>query len=167
MVEFEDKNYEHFNRLGIPDPNGVLEGGASVWLVRRENDKVSILFQKRSENVQNAGFYDSSAGGHTDEGEDSLTTALRETKEELGLELTPEDLIYVCTYTTDKKYIAVYISDRTGKNDEFILNKDEVEQVEWITLDEFDMFVRARVKPPLRELVQHLPVLRYYIEHYL
>lgn len=27
------------------------------------------------------------------------------------------------------------------------------------------MFIRARVKPPLRELVPHLPVLRYYIDN--
>ena len=167
MGDIVNKPYIYFNRLGIPDPNGPLEGGAGVWLVKREDDKISILFQKRSENVQNGGFYDASAGGHIDEGEDSLSAALRETREEIGLELSPEELSFVCTYATDKKYISVYISDRTGKDDVLTLNKEEVELVEWITLEEFDMFVRARVKPPLRELVPHLPVLRYYIEHYL
>ena len=118
-------------------------------------------------NVQNGGFYDASAGGHIDEGEDPLAAALRETREEIGLNLSPDDLKFVCTYATDKKYISVYIADRTGKDDALTLNKDEVDLVEWITLEEFDMFVRARVKPPLRELVPHLPVLRYYIENYL
>ncbi|MBR5389074.1 NUDIX domain-containing protein [Candidatus Saccharibacteria bacterium] len=167
MGDIEDKPYEHFNRLGIPEVNGPLEGGACVWLIKREEEKVSILFQKRSMNVQNGGFYDASAGGHIDEGEDPLTAALRETREEIGLDLSPDELKFVCTYATDKKYISVYIADRTGKEDTLTLNEDEVDLVEWITLEEFDMFVRARVKPPLRELVPHLPVLRYYIENYL
>jgi len=161
------KPYAYFNELGAPEQSGKLEGGASVWLVKHEGDKTFVLFQKRSEYVQNAGYYDSSAGGHIDEGEDPLTSALRETKEEIGLELTPEDLKFVCTYATDKKLIWVYLSDRTGKNDELALSEEEVETVEWVTLEDFDFFVRARVKPPLRELVPHLPVLRYYIEHYL
>ncbi len=167
MGDAVDKPYEYFSRLGVPDSNGPLEGGACVWLVKRTADKVYILFQKRSENVQNGGFYDASAGGHIDEGEDPLTAALRETREEIGLKLKPEELNFVCTYATDKKYINVYIADRTDKDDELTLNKEEVELVEWISLEDFDMFVRARVKPPLRELVPHLPVLRYYIEHYL
>ena len=88
-------------------------------------------------------------------------------REEIGLEISPDDLKFVCTYATDKKYITVYISDRTGRNDELVLNHSEVESVEWVSLEDFDLFVRARVKPPLRELVPHLPVLRYYIENYL
>ncbi len=161
------KPYAYFNDLGLPDPSGKLEGGASVWLVKRDGEKTHVLFQKRSEHVQNAGYYDSSAGGHIDEGEDPLTAALRETKEEIGLELKPEDLKFICAYATDKKLIYVYLSDRTDKEDELTLSKEEVEAVEWVELEDFDFFVRARVKPPLRELVPHLPVLRYYIEHYL
>lgn len=150
----------------LPEPD-ALEGGAGVWLVKRENNTVYILFQKRSQNVTNGGFYDSSAGGHIDKGEDSLTAALRETQEEIGLKLKPEDLKFVCTYATDKKLISVYLADRTGKNDRLALNREEVESVEWVSLADLDMFIRARVKPPLRENSAHLPVLRAYIEKYL
>ncbi len=146
---------------------GPLEGGACVWLIKREGDKVFVLFQKRAEGITNGGYYDASAGGHIDEGEDPITAAIRETREEIGLNITADELNFVCTYATDKKYISVYLSDRTNKNDELVLNHDEVEVVEWVSLEDFDLFVRARVKPPLRELVPHLPVLRYYIENYL
>ena len=162
----QNKPYEYCNRLGQPEPDGPLEVGASIWLIKREADETFVLFQKRSEKVQHGGFYDSSAGGHVDAGEDILTAALREAEEEIGLKLEPKDLRLVCSYMTDKKYITVYLSDRTGKDDELKLN-DEVESVEWVSLSDFDMFVRARVKPPLRELLPHLPVLRFYIENYL
>lgn len=163
----EEKPYSHYNALGLPDSEGELEGGASLWLVKRENDHIYILFQKRAANIQNGGFYDSSAGGHIDEGEDPLTAALREGEEEIGLRLSPEEVRFVCAYTTDKKCIYVYLADRTGKNDVLTLSKEEVESVEWVSLEDFEMFVRARVKPPLRENIAHLPVLRTYIEKYL
>lgn len=159
--------YSYCNRLGQPEPNGPLEMGVSVWLLKREDDKTYLLFQKRAAGVTNGGFYDSSAGGHVDEGEDILPAALRETQEEIGLNLQPKDLRFVCSYMTDRKYITVYLSDRTGQHDELTLNKEEVESVEWVELADLDMFIRARVKPPLRELLPHLPVLRYYIENYL
>lgn len=162
----EKKPYSYCNQLGLTEPNGPFEVGASVWLVKREDEKTFVLFQKRSEKVQHGGFYDSSAGGHVDAGEDILIAAIRETEEEIGLKLSPDELKLVCSYMTDKKFITVYLSDRTGKNDELKLN-DEVESVEWVSLDDFDMFVRARVKPPLRELLPHLPVLRFFIENYL
>ena len=101
----------------LPEPD-ALEGGAGVWLVKRENNTVYILFQKRSQNVTNGGFYDSSAGGHIDKGEDSLTAALRETQEEIGLKLKPEDLKFVCAYATDKKLISVYLADRANRSEE-------------------------------------------------
>lgn len=162
-----EKPYAYYNKLGFVEPNGALEGGACVWLIKREGEKTFLLFQERSRNVKNGGLYDSSAGGHIDEGEDPLTAALRETEEEIGLKLQPSDLNFVCTYATDKKLIYVYLSDRTDKNDELVLNKDEVESVQWVSLEDFDMFVRAHVKPPLRENTAHLPVLRAYIENYL
>ncbi len=165
MGDADYKPHQYYNQLGLPDSNGPLEGGACIWLVKHEGDKTLILFQKRSETVQFGGFYDASTGGHIDEGEDPLTAALREAREEIGLEISPEELKYVCSYATDRKYITVYLSDRTDKNDEISLNQDEVDQVEWIALEDLDMFIRARVKPPLRELVPHLPVLRYYIDN--
>ncbi len=163
----EEKPFQYYNKIRIPEEHGAYEGGACIWLIRREEDKTYIMFQKRAEKIQFGGFYDASAGGHIDEGEDALTAAIREAKEEIGLTITPDELQFVCEYATDRKLISVYLSDRTGKNDELILDKDEVESVEWIELQDLDMFIRARVKPPLRELLPHIPVLRYYIENYL
>ena len=163
----EEKPFQYYNNVGLPEAHGAYEGGACIWLVKREEDKTYLLFQKRAEGIQFGGFYDASTGGHIDEGEDPLTAAIREAKEEIGLTITPEELRFDCEYATDKKMISVYLSDRTGKNDELVLDKEEVESVEWIELQDLDMFIRARVKPPLRELLPHLPVLRFYIENYL
>lgn len=167
MGDDTKKPFQRFNLIAQPDSAGSLEGGASVWLIKCEGGQTFVLFQKRAASVTNGGFYDSSAGGHIDAGEDAITAALRETREEIGLTLEPGDLRFVSTYATDKKLITIYLSDRTGKNDELHLNPAEVESVEWVSLTDFDMFIRARVKPPLRELLPHLPILRYYIENYL
>ncbi len=166
MVEIRPCAY--YNKLGLPDQNGELEGGACIWFVRKnENNQKEILFQKRSKNIHNGGYYDASAGGHIDKGEDPLTTAIREAKEEIGLTINPDELIYVTTYATDKKLITVYVSDRTGKNDELTLDENEVESVEWVKPEDLDTFTQTHAKPPLRNLLPHIPVLRYYIENYL
>ena len=161
------KPCQRFNLVALPKKDGSLEGGSCVWLVKREAGQTFILFQKRSMKVQNGGFYDASAGGHIDEGEDALTAALREAQEEIGLKLKPDEMRYVCSYTTDKKLIYVYLSDRTHKKDELKICEDEVESVEWVSLEDLDVFIRTRVKPPLRYIMPHLPVLRFYIENYL
>ncbi len=54
---------------------------------------------------QNTGWADNMMtipGGHTEEGETVVQAAIREAKEELGLDLFPEDLTYLCTEKTRK-----------------------------------------------------------------
>ena len=163
----ETKPDQFFNKNASPDNNGPLSGGVCVWLVKREGNKTYLLFQKRSTNVQNAGLYDSSSGGHIDKGEDALTAALRETKEEIGLNLVPEDLKFVCSYATTKKLMHVYLSDRTGKNDQLNIDKYEVDGVEWVSFEDLDDFVKTKVKSSLTKFFPHIKVLRFYIENFL
>lgn len=65
-----------------------------IWILR-DNEKGSqdILLQRRSENKDShPGCLDISSAGHIKAGDDFLESALRELKEELGIEVAPEDL---------------------------------------------------------------------------
>ncbi|MBQ8996791.1 NUDIX domain-containing protein [Candidatus Saccharibacteria bacterium] len=135
---------------GAPSPKGELRFGACVWFYKQENGKIQLLAQKRAKTVHNGGFYDASAGGHVDLGEDVLTAALRETKEELGVTLSPDELEFLCAYRVADKIVYFYLSDRTGKNDVFSLDPEEVESVKWVALEDLETFRKTKIKPNFR-----------------
>lgn len=62
---------------------GLIHRIARVFVFNSEGE---ILIQKRSEKAAIPGRWDQSAAGHVDEGEDYLAAALRETREEVGIE---------------------------------------------------------------------------------
>ena len=78
---------------------GTLHRTAHVWLVKEKPGGYDILLQKRSEEKDSfPGMYDTSSAGHILAGDEPLPSALRELKEELGLEASPEELKYAGTF---------------------------------------------------------------------
>lgn len=74
---------------------GLWHRSVHIWII---NSKSEVLLQKRSPFVDNhPNEWDISSAGHVSVGEDYITSALREIKEEIGLSLVPEDLIQIGT----------------------------------------------------------------------
>ncbi len=68
-----------------------------LWIL---NSKGELLIQKRSPNKENwPNAWDIGSAGHISAGENSLTTAMREANEELGLMFTQKDFEYLFTVT--------------------------------------------------------------------
>lgn len=69
---------------------------------------------------QNTGWADDQMtipGGHTEPGETVVQAAIREAKEELGLELKASDLNYLCTENkiTNRPYVSVIFTVQTSQ----------------------------------------------------
>lgn len=74
---------------------GIRHRTAHVWLVRSRDGKIQILLQKRCQQKDSwPGCYDISSAGHIPAGVDFIPSALRELKEELGVEAAPEELLF-------------------------------------------------------------------------
>lgn len=72
---------------------GLWHRSVHVWVVNSKNE---ILLQKRSPLVDNhPNKWDISVAGHVSAGEDYITSALRESEEEIGLKINPEELIKI------------------------------------------------------------------------
>jgi len=72
---------------------GLWHRSVHVWIVNSKNE---VLIQKRSPFTDNhPNKWDISAAGHVSAEQDYITSALRETQEELGLKIEPEDLIQI------------------------------------------------------------------------
>ena len=79
----------------IAHRDGILHRTAHVWVVRKRKNGYDILLQKRSmEKESFPGLYDTSSAGHIPAGEESLSSALRELEEELGIAAAPSELSY-------------------------------------------------------------------------
>jgi len=100
-IEYLDICDDKGNLLGIKESKkeahnkGLWHKSVHVWVL---NSKMELLIQKRSPLMDNhPNEWDISAAGHVSAGEDNITSALRETEEEIGLKLNPKDFIQIGT----------------------------------------------------------------------
>jgi isopentenyldiphosphate isomerase len=104
------------------------------------NSRGDIFLQKRSmKKDRQPGVWDSSASGHVDSGEDYNTTAVRELREEIALDLQaqaatrasppPERLFKIdACAETDQEFVWVYRCQSEGP---FELNAEEIDSGGW------------------------------------
>ena len=131
----------------------VYVANASIWLYRHTEQGIEVLFQKRSQYVdRNANYFDRSAGGHINLGEKNIDAVIRETKEEIGAKISPENVYFIASTTSNHAniFVNVYACDYTNKSDDFHFDDREVSEVKWVALSEFDEFIEKYAKPPLR-----------------
>lgn len=82
--------------------DGDWHRSVHVWIM---NQREELLLQLRSEKKPAyPGRWDISAAGQVDAGEDAFTSALRETKEELGMSLQKEDLKHLFAIRERESY---------------------------------------------------------------
>ncbi|MBR2589271.1 NUDIX domain-containing protein [Candidatus Saccharibacteria bacterium] len=133
--------------------NAAFVSTVCVWLYRHTEDGIEILFQKRSPYIDSyANLYDRSAGGHVNFGEDDIDAVIRETREEIGVDLLPDNVSFVSSHVSNYKnlIVKVYAYDCTGSEMEFSFDDKEVSEVKWVRLTDFDEFVEQNAKPPLK-----------------
>lgn len=126
---------------------GILHRTSHVWVMREHKGETEVLLQKRSDDKDShPGCYDISSAGHIPAGKDYVESAVRELKEELGLCVLPEELIYCgqrrvhwedCFHGKkfiDEQVSNVYCMWRDVQPEELRLQKSEVSEVRWICL---------------------------------
>lgn len=159
MIDVLDEHGVKTGRVVTRDEvhrEGLWHKIAAVAIIDSKN---RILLQQRSKSkVTNPEKWDIAAAGHVDAGEDTLTTALRETAEEVGIQIQPEDLTYAISYqkTSKPMYGNQQIIDRqifdcfiiripeiNIKN--LTLQTSEVQAVKMVALDEFKEMISTGV----------------------
>jgi isopentenyldiphosphate isomerase len=112
---------------------GLMHRAAHVLVF---NSRGEVFLQKRSmKKDRQPGVWDSSASGHLDCGEDYDICAVRELREEIGLEATtaPKRLFKLsASKETDQEHVWIYSCKAEGP---FTLNPDELECGQWFAPD--------------------------------
>ncbi|MBR2704867.1 MAG: NUDIX domain-containing protein [Clostridia bacterium] len=119
------------------------------------NSKGEILIQKRAMCKKRfAGYWDMACAGHVDAGETPMQGAIREAKEEIGLDVSENDIKFMGELIEDEDYweIGQIFFIKADKDiDEFILDKNEVEEVKWISFDELKELLYSDIWAPCSE----------------
>ncbi|MCI6265915.1 MAG: NUDIX domain-containing protein [Erysipelotrichaceae bacterium] len=115
----------------------LLHNEISIFII---NDKNEVLLEKRSPNKKYSPNKWGLCGGHVSAHESLEEAALREGKEELGLEISlnklhPFGKREFILEQTNSHFIYSYYVKSNLKENEFILQKEEVSEVKWVNID--------------------------------
>lgn len=139
---------------------GIRHRSSHVWLFRKRHGRPEILLQKRSSRKDSfPGCYDISSAGHIPAGADYISSALRELREELGVEAEESWLQYCGTryiYYEEVFYGQPFIDNQVSnvymlwldrEAEDFVLQQEEVEAVKWFDFEECVELVRQNGIP--------------------
>jgi len=118
---------------------GVWHGAFHCLIIYERDNRRYALFQQRSSLKKIASRkFDVSVGGHYASGEDARTAGLRETREELGLDVRYADLVplgrrvFVYCFTpgiVEHEFQDVFLLERRIQPEELALQREEVDGV--------------------------------------
>ena len=136
LLDLYDKELRKTDRTierGQPIPRGYLIPIVAVLIY---NDQGQFLIQKVAERKGN---YYATTAGHVKSGETDFAMAmLRELKEEIGLSATKSELNLVKIRRYEYKFTFLYLMKSNVPVSMLRLQKDEVESVQWMSLDEIE-----------------------------
>lgn len=125
---------------GNPMKPGDYHMVVHVWIV---NDKGEILIQRRqSFKAGWPNMWDSTAAGSAIKGDDSISAATRETKEELGIDLDVDRAEHLFTIKFSCGFDDVWLVRQNVNISDLKLQHEEVAEAKWTTFKEIEEMVR-------------------------
>ena len=137
--------------LDVFDSNGnktgrvVVRGDKSVLLSEDEHIAVGVIFIENSEgkflmqktSLEKGGEY-SSTGGHIVSGEEPIVSIKREVLEELGIDVSNDNIISLGYMLYDKPLRYLFYLKKDIDLDDVVVQKEEVEFVKYMSVDEIN-----------------------------
>ena len=129
---------------------GLYHNTIHLWLYTSRGE---ILLQQRShKKIIFPLLWDVSVAGHIDAGETFIEAALRETEEEIGLKLAPNNLQHIGTFLhetsyadgkiQDNEFHQVYIAKLNVSLNVLVKQESEVEALKLVTLEDFEALLK-------------------------
>lgn len=143
-----------------------------ISLVAVINDDNEILLQRRSMQCKKfPGLWDLAMASHVQAGEDSVTTAVREINEEIGLQIEYKakvrDFRFITSFRNhhtfgdiiENQYYDLFILRKNIEIEDLEYNDNEVMDAKWVDYTELQKFIKQNQLHPRLEWVDE--VVRY------
>ena len=127
---------------GQPIPNGRYYITVVVWM---QNSEGKFLIQRT---VPEKYHMWATTGGHPKSGENSLEGIVTEIKEELGLNVNPDELKLFKTIKTEDDFVDLYYLKHDFNIEEITVQKEEVEDVKWASIEEIESLINKKLFLP-------------------
>ena len=147
---------------------GLWHKAVVVFII---NSKGQVLLQKRSASKKMwPNMWDITAGGHVLSGEFGFQAILRESKEELGIELNKSDITFIGAGIStnikgdiiNKHFNEYYVANKEIDETKLKLQEEEVSEVRWIDKDE----IIAKIKDNYNGITDKEGCWEYLIKYY-
>lgn len=156
LLDIVDENNKETGVIGFRDDihkKGLWHRHVGLWIMNKQGE---LLFQKRAKYKKRNPNKWARTGGHVDAGEDAYQAMIREAKEEIGIELHKEDLELLQMDKFDKyqeidqgnmrHFVYNFFIVLDIAVSEFVLQKEEVSQVKYISIEEMEHFRKNKAQ---------------------
>lgn len=128
------------------------------------NSKGEILVQKRSmQKKKFPGLWDMPCAGHVDAGETAKKGAIREAKEEIGIDVSEDEMQFMFEYIEDDAWEIgqVFFFKLDKEIEDMTIQEEEVESVKWLSFEEFKKILYSDKWVPMDKEYKDLVVEKF------
>ncbi len=137
-------------RRGDPFQDGEYYVCCEVWF---QNSKGEMLVTQRHPNKKAGGLWEFTGGGVL-AGETTAQATVREVKEEIGIEITQAELIFLHEHKQRNYFMDIYLVRKDIAPEEIVLDKNETVDFKWVS------------KAELRTMIENREVVRSVAERF-
>jgi len=139
MEKFDNKR-KPLNKVGerYHEEKDEYVQGVHVWIMNSKNE---LLIQRRNPNKRIHPNLWSTTGGGTDLGETTLETAIRECKEELGVDIKNDEIELLLSYRRSYDFIDIWLVKKDIDIKDVVIQEEEVSEVKWISFEDFEKLI--------------------------
>ena len=175
MTEYFDvlnSNGEYTNKTASREEcheKGLWHKAVVVFILSEDNKKV--LLQQRSANKKLwPNLWDITAGGHVLTGEFGYQTVIRETKEEIGVDITKNDLEFIGGTKSEnisgniinRHFNEFYIVHKDIDINDIVLQEEEVQDIKWFSKEE----IISRINDNYKDLTDKVGCWNYLLKYF-
>ena len=113
---------------GEPIEDGDYHLVVNIWIY---NSRGEVLLTQRHPDIP-FGLKWACTGGSAIQGEDTLTAAMRETREEIGLQIPPQKMILVSQERRLHSFLDTFVACCDPKDEEIVMQPEEVVDFCWV-----------------------------------
>lgn len=148
LVDLYDINHNKTGEFGVrgkPFAQGRYRLSIHIWIINSNN---KIYIQRRSANRSKFPNFWENAGGGALMGESSIEAMKREFSEEIGIDPDMNNAVMFESIARNDDIVDFWLIRQDFKIEDLKLQKDEVSDAKWVSLNEFEEMIKAGLFVP-------------------